>query len=651
VIKTNNVLDLFKRTTTKRRYIREIDGLRLFAIIPVLFQHLSERLIKYAPGQTSAEWSNTDLAYVLSRGTMGVYLFFVVSGFILCIPFAKAHLYNGNRTTYSNYLVRRISRLEPPYIIWMLFFFVVLLIAGELSFSDGLSHFFASILYLHNFVFNEYSIINPVAWSLEVEFQFYLLAPLIALIYFKATNEIIRRAIMVLLLIMIPILQGLFGFNEMPWKASFIGQSQHFLLGFLLADLFLTKKPFFLKKDFTWDLIATISFSVMLFTWSNEWYKELIFSVCSALFFIAAFKGQTFNKILNQPITYLIGGMCYTIYLMHLPFLELVVSKTQIYLQPGSYWLTFLVYAVMLIPVTLLISAIFYLALEKPFMKKNWWKIKATASSIIDLTHNSVSYHLNKTRNHTLLITFMLLGSTNLLSQNLLLSDPNLLQGDQEKWIKQNDYLKLLSVDELVNKAVSSSPLMLAQEVRISNHQKDVMLINRRWLDYISVGGTYFYGSSSFLDAVETVGLTDYSVTNRKNAIANVHVSARIPISEIFTRQTEKDKVLNEIALEELNKDVIERSIRQAIVIEYQKVLAKTSILKIKSKELESLRLASKLAEEYLLQGNIDLSEYTAAVSKLSKVEQELANLQYEAQLAYATLLEIVGQPIEKGRN
>ena len=50
-------------------------------------------------------------------------------------------------------------------------------------------------------------------------------------------------------------------------------------------------------------------------------------------------------------------------------------------------------------------------------------------------------------------------------------------------------------------------------------------------------------------------------------------------------------------------------------------------------------------------EGNIDLSEYTAAVSKLSKVEQELANLQYEAQLAYATLLEIVGQPIEKGRN
>ena len=618
--------------------------------MPVLFQHLSERLIKYAPQTTSSEWSNTDLAYIMSRGTMGVYLFFVLSGFILCIPFAKSFLNDKQNISYSDYIVRRISRLEPPYIIWMLFFFIVLILSGRLGFFEGLSHYLASIFYIHNFWFNEYSTINPVAWSLEVEFQFYLLAPIIAFIYFKTTNVNFRRCSIIFLILMSPIIQALFGFNQMPWKASFLGQAQHFFLGFLLADLFLTNKSFFKQKIFAWDIVAIISFGCMLITWSNEWHKEIIFSICSAFFFVSAFKGKTLNNLLNKPTIFLIGGMCYTIYLMHLPLFEFVVSKTSFLIHTGDYALSLLIYTITLIPITLFLSAIFFLLLEKPFMKKNWWQRKSTEQLKIEYDKNQFIYYLKKMRKTILITSTILLISQNIASQESLLLKQSDIAFDQDKWTDQMDYLKLLSTEELVNKAIMSSPLISSQEIKIDNHENDIKLLNRRWLDYLTVGGTYFYGSSSFLDAVETIGITDYSVTNRKNAIANAHVSARIPISEIFTRQPEKDKLLNEIALEELKKKVLENTIRATITKEYQTVLAKTSMLKIKSKELQSLRLAAKLAEEYLLQGDIELDEYTAAISKLAKAELEFSSLQHEAQSAYSNLQIIVGQPIEEGR-
>ena len=74
-------------------------------------------------------------------------------------------------------------------------------------------------------------------------------------------------------------------------------------------------------------------------------------------------------------------------------------------------------------------------------------------------------------------------------------------------------------------------------------------------------------------------------------------------------------------------------------------------MLQIKSNEVESLRLVSKVAEQYLREGNIEINEYSSAVSKLSKAEHEFVSIKHEARLSYLALLEIVGQPISKNEN
>ena len=47
----------------------------------------------------------------------GVELFFIISGFILGLPFAKQYLAGGKQVRLGAYFLRRLTRLEPPYIL------------------------------------------------------------------------------------------------------------------------------------------------------------------------------------------------------------------------------------------------------------------------------------------------------------------------------------------------------------------------------------------------------------------------------------------------------------------------------------------------------------------------------------------------------
>src|SRR4051812_22000656 len=155
---------LLSRETSAGRFISEIDGLRCVAISSVVLFHLHVFIIRKLGLQAADSW----LAIVMSKGAIGVQLFFVISGFIISLPFAQGLRCGRSRPTLSAYYRRRLTRLEPPYILNLIASSTLLLLLGKLSLSGLTPHFFASITYTHNLIYGEPSIINGVAWSLEV---------------------------------------------------------------------------------------------------------------------------------------------------------------------------------------------------------------------------------------------------------------------------------------------------------------------------------------------------------------------------------------------------------------------------------------------------------------------------------------------------
>lgn len=374
---------LLSRRTSSNYFLQEVDGFRFFAIGTVLLYHLNTHFARTV--SESGEALNTQgnlLTSIISRGSLGVDVFFAISGFILALPFARQRLFHEKPVSLKAYYIRRLTRLEPPYVISLvLLLFVHLLILHE-SFRNIFPNFLASLFYVHSFVFDEWSKINPVAWSLEVEVQFYLLAPVLA-IFFSIRNPVWRR-IVIVSVIVASIAHYNFNYamiESLHLRKSLFMHLHQFLIGFLFADLFLTDwKETLKQKSFGFDIAGIVALSLLfVFNLPYNLYADLLFGICLFISFIALFKGKLINAFFTNTWIVIIGGMCYSIYLLHYALIALLTKfSITLFNSEWGYVVNYGIQALIIIPIVLLVSAIFFALIEKPCMDKDW-PVKAWA--------------------------------------------------------------------------------------------------------------------------------------------------------------------------------------------------------------------------------------------------------------------------------
>lgn len=362
------------RVTSGGKMIREVDGLRFLAIAPVVVQHLAERIERRSPVMFIPGMERDFATYMTDRGSVGVYLFFVISGFILGMPFAAHYLAGAKKVNIGNYFWRRLTRLEPPYLIAITLIAIYILVAGTRSFSDLLPHYLATITYTHSLIYENWSYINPPVWTLEIEVQFYILAPLLAMGFFRISSVVRRRVVLCGSILVIMLVQQ--QLNLVVGHSSFmIGAHIHyFLLGFVLADVYLTEWKDGISKKEIFNYLGIIAFIGLFATWSWTFFlpNRLMFLFSLFLLVYSVFRSTWLNRLLTLPWITGIGGMCYTIYLIHLPIIEALYPLTR------DVWLThyfapnLLIQFLILGPVILFFSIIFFLLIEKPCMNKDW---------------------------------------------------------------------------------------------------------------------------------------------------------------------------------------------------------------------------------------------------------------------------------------
>jgi peptidoglycan/LPS O-acetylase OafA/YrhL len=364
----------FKRIISQGKFIPEIDGLRFIAVTSVVLYHLNGFIIeKY----DSIKDDNGILRYILSNGDLGVPLFFVISGFVLGLPFANFYLNNVGSINLKNYFTRRITRLEPPYILVMsILLFGAVYVAKSLTLSEAIDSYLASIFYVHNIVYNALPKLNCVAWSLEIEIQFYFLAPFLAFIFFKKLKKFRKIYLSISCLLFLFINQ----LNLNPFQfVSIINFTQYFLLGLLLSDLYVTEQKIFKISKFDF-LIGFVFFSVLwMFNVENFesvfakiiWEIVLLSSIFIFYYYVLIhkiFKFLTYSNITN------IGGMCYSIYLLHYPIISIIGNPLLKFTFTSYPIINVIVFSIFILTGILLISSIFYLMIERPCMKKDWYK-------------------------------------------------------------------------------------------------------------------------------------------------------------------------------------------------------------------------------------------------------------------------------------
>jgi peptidoglycan/LPS O-acetylase OafA/YrhL len=366
---SNGLLKRFTRETTSGKFIPELDGLRFVAIGMVILFHLNGYLIAktsfYEHG--APDW----LCRAAFVGKHGVELFFVISGFILALPFAAHRLLDGPAVSLRAYYLRRLTRLEPPYfatIFLLMFVGAVMYRTAALPLN---SHLLASLFYMHNLVYAAPSTALGVAWSLEIEVQFYVLVPLLTLL-FAARKPLLRRAILAGAIFACVAAQALFVHDHGRAQLSIAAYLQFFLLGFLLADLFLIEWRGMARRRLLWDFAALIGWPVLFYTLQfpgfAPWaFPALLYVLCSA-----AFRGTISNWIFSRRWITAIGGMCYSIYLIHYE----VISAVGRFTRNAGRWLPGPVYLLVQFAavgfVIVVVCGTYFVVLEKPCMRRDW---------------------------------------------------------------------------------------------------------------------------------------------------------------------------------------------------------------------------------------------------------------------------------------
>ncbi len=364
----------FRRITTSQLYLAEIDGIRFLSLSLVTLFHirgyfLEKTTIHFADDPASYHWLNR----FLTNADRSVPLFFAISGFILCTPFANYYINNGKKIGLKQYFLRRLTRLEPPYFIVMICIFLAQIAMGTTNFHTLFPSLLASLIYSHNLIYHHTPLVTVVAWTLEVEIQFYLIAPFVFRIMALPRN--LRRGIVTGLIITVVMLQHFYP----PSFLSIYGFAQFFLIGILLADFYVCG---FATRVFANSWFAPLALLILLTMflmprWEDyprieQIYLPLAFPFMIGLLYYIILRNERVKKVFSYKFIPIIGGMCYTIYLVHYTVISML-GRVMVKIHLTNYYIpNLLLQFVLLIVPILLISSVFYLYVERPFMSKKW---------------------------------------------------------------------------------------------------------------------------------------------------------------------------------------------------------------------------------------------------------------------------------------
>jgi peptidoglycan/LPS O-acetylase OafA/YrhL len=366
----DSIYQRLARVTSGGRYMPEIDGLRFVAILPVVLTHIGTQVQKRAkvPFDVQGDWLGW-ISDMMNYGGLGVNVFFAISGFILVLPYASNYLLGTKPVRLDRYFARRLNRLEPPYILALILFFLIRVFIEGQSATGLLPHLGASILYIHNLVYGEGSKILGIAWSLEIEVQFYILAPILARV-FLIRRPHIRRLVIVAGILCMLLLQS--QFTSVRLTLSLLGQLQYFLIGFMAVDIYLSRSKLPNEHSAWLDGIFLIS-TISLFLVPNPSHSfEVLFILWTFILFMAAFYGRAPHKFLTQRLVTVIGGMCYTIYLLHHIFCSAGSIALDSIRITNFFSLNFAFKTMFIFPVVILASAVYFMLIEKPCMQNDY---------------------------------------------------------------------------------------------------------------------------------------------------------------------------------------------------------------------------------------------------------------------------------------
>jgi peptidoglycan/LPS O-acetylase OafA/YrhL len=358
-----------------------IDGLRGFACLIVLCHHCYFHGGRYSyPTIKILNWKQS-LSSLFYYGYSGVELFFILSGFCLAYSIIRSP---NKIVNWRQYFIKRARRIYPAFIATMVILFTLSFIIHSQKIDIFIDNKFLEMptseqLFL-SLSFVDFSF-NTSFWTLCLELRWYLIFPLIILIYkrFNISGAFIFS-------IVISLIYSTFIYPSSQTQLKFILGPLPlylplFVLGVWAAHLLVTK-PSSLVQDYItryskWGCLASLIplFIVVppepFFGFSRS--RIIPFGIFYFFLLVAALYDSSFQKFFSWKPLVFVGEFSYSLYLIHLPIIEGIY----IFTKPMNWsdQTQFFFYQGFVFALCVFLGYLFYLLFEKPFLKE---KIRLT---------------------------------------------------------------------------------------------------------------------------------------------------------------------------------------------------------------------------------------------------------------------------------
>ncbi len=341
-----------------------IDGLRGLSVIAVVLYHCGDEAL--------STFKFPLLKSILSFGSSGVMLFFMLSGFTLIRSF-KLHRSQQERGAIKRFFLRRFFRIMPfwwinvAYWVWRENSSIAVILANA-------TLTFGFVMYPPGSEWERFRIV-PFSWSLCVEESFYVLLPFIVARLKSWRDELVFAFSAIALSasweVFVSTILHVSPSDEFFWGMPF-ARWYAFPIGLLILRLFSNQTFFSELELLARDRVPFADTIWIASVWAYAVFgTHLLGSLAVAMIFIVGLMPTSYlGALCKNPILGQFGIAAYSVYLLHWhPIERLRPIKEELFATLGSARTgetEFLLYSALVLPITALAAWLTYQAIERP---------------------------------------------------------------------------------------------------------------------------------------------------------------------------------------------------------------------------------------------------------------------------------------------
>jgi peptidoglycan/LPS O-acetylase OafA/YrhL len=322
------------RSQDSSRRIPELDGLRGVAILLVVCLHYVAESGGGAFGSFLYRFKQ-----VFRLGWSGVDLFFVLSGFLIGGILLQAR---ESENYYKIFYTRRLHRIFPIYYAWILLYFLIRTAGSHWipnsmpTATAGIGHIPVYLLFLQNFIFMPIGTFDwywlALMWSLAVEEQFYLVAPILI----RSLSKVSLIVTLCSTVVLAPVLRELiyrftsrsyaYWYTLMPCRADALAIGMLVAIAWKMDEI----RSFLLaRKQSVYKVLVFFSCGIPIllkyfpgpsYHFTVVWgYSWLAFFYVTLLLAILVDPNGKLGRLMRSRWLMRLGGVSYCVYLIHFP--------------------------------------------------------------------------------------------------------------------------------------------------------------------------------------------------------------------------------------------------------------------------------------------------------------------------------------------